>query len=376
MTEKQKEVLRNIIYAVESGGQIYGNNIYDLFVEAYENTKEETAITIGAGQFFGVEAKELLLRIQKADPEQFKKLDTAGIDKDLKTADWNNYRVSKGSTKAKCIQKIISTDVGKKVQDDYLLEELEDHMKYTKEKLGVNNIYSQMMCANFIHQGGQNAATRIVERSKSLYKSTELDFIYKSCQQDKEPNQVGMYKSRQKFVYEHLKQLETEETSSEKEETVEDVKQGTPSADNTEQNTIKPSTKVRTAQKKMNLLFGCKFNIKEDGIWGTKSRAAFIKILQNALNDAYSEGLVVDGDYGPKTKAAVYRHILRKGTKNIYVRVLQIGLYAHEISLIGGIDGDYGISTYRGTLAFQKNVNLKDKDGIAGPETFNALITK
>ena len=49
MTNEQKTVLRKIIYATETGGQVYGQQDYSDFTEAYENNSDEHAITIGAG---------------------------------------------------------------------------------------------------------------------------------------------------------------------------------------------------------------------------------------------------------------------------------------------------------------------------------------
>ena len=73
MTDHQKEVICKIIYAVETGGQVYGNCRYDDFTEAYANTSNETAITIGAGQWYANEAKRLLQLIKDTDPATFKK---------------------------------------------------------------------------------------------------------------------------------------------------------------------------------------------------------------------------------------------------------------------------------------------------------------
>lgn len=50
MTDHEKLVMRNIIYAVETGGQVYGQKNYADFTEAYTNSSSEHAITIGAGQ--------------------------------------------------------------------------------------------------------------------------------------------------------------------------------------------------------------------------------------------------------------------------------------------------------------------------------------
>ena len=67
MTDKQKAVLRKIIYAVETGGQVYGQQDYSDFTEAYENNSDEHAITIGAGAWYATEAQTLLKRIYDSD---------------------------------------------------------------------------------------------------------------------------------------------------------------------------------------------------------------------------------------------------------------------------------------------------------------------
>lgn len=45
------------------------------------NCSNEKAITIGAGQWYAGEAKELLYRIQRANPKLFKDMDNAGMEK-------------------------------------------------------------------------------------------------------------------------------------------------------------------------------------------------------------------------------------------------------------------------------------------------------
>ena len=66
------------------------------------------------------------------------------------------------------------------------------------------------MCVNFRHQGGQRAVTRILAKAQKPY---TLDSLYAACQTDT-GNQVGAYKSRQRFVYNALKTYfpESEET--------------------------------------------------------------------------------------------------------------------------------------------------------------------
>ena len=76
MTDHEKLVMRNIIYAVETGGQVYGQKDYADFTEAYTNSSAEHAITIGAGQWYGNEARTLLLKIKTTDAATFSKYDT------------------------------------------------------------------------------------------------------------------------------------------------------------------------------------------------------------------------------------------------------------------------------------------------------------
>ena len=201
LSKTNLEILVKIIYAVETGGQVYGNCRYDDFTEAYANSSNETAITIGAGQWFAGEAKTLLQKIKEKDPDTFKKLDSKGeIAADLKSADWSKYQLKKSSAKAKTIVKIISSAAGKEVQDSLVREQMEKYVTEA-EKLGVTDQAALMMCANFRHQGGLSAVKRVLGKTEKPY---TLDHIYSACCTDT-GNQVGAYKSRQKFVYTTLK---------------------------------------------------------------------------------------------------------------------------------------------------------------------------
>lgn len=200
MTEHEKLVMRNIIYAVETGGQVYGQKDYADFTEAYTNSSSEHAITIGAGQWYGNEARTLLLNIKSADAATFKKYDNAGVASDLTKTDWSNYRISKTSAKAKAIVKIIDSAVGHRCQDKLVDTQMEAYVKEAAA-LGVTYMDAKMMCANFRHQGGASAVKRILAKTAKPY---TLDHLYAACQTDT-GNQVGAYKSRQKMVYNALK---------------------------------------------------------------------------------------------------------------------------------------------------------------------------
>ena len=51
----QKEVMKKILYGVETGGNVYGNQDYTDVTLPYTNSGAEHAITIGAGQWYATE---------------------------------------------------------------------------------------------------------------------------------------------------------------------------------------------------------------------------------------------------------------------------------------------------------------------------------
>lgn len=206
MTTEQKNVLRKIIYAVETGGQVYGQQDYSDFTEAYENNSDEHAITIGAGAWYATEAKTLLERIYDADPEQWEKIDKVRLLEQVQTANWECFNISRVSQLADTIIALISSKIGVKCQDSLMDEQL---AAYADEalKIGVTDARGQAMCVNFRHQGGLSAVKRILTKTKKPY---TLDNLYAACQTDT-GNQVGAYKSRQRFVYNALKKYFPEE---------------------------------------------------------------------------------------------------------------------------------------------------------------------
>ena len=200
MKNEQKAVLRKIIYAAETGGQVYGQQDYSDFTEAYTNSSEEHAITIGAGQWYATEAQTLLKRIHDADTAQWDRLDNIGLWEQVQNEDWSCYNISSKSQFATLIVRLISSKTGIKCQDSLMDEQL---ATYADEALkrGVTDARGQAMCVNFRHQGGLGAVTRILAKTQKPY---TLDNLYAACQTDT-GNQVGAYKSRQRFVYNALK---------------------------------------------------------------------------------------------------------------------------------------------------------------------------
>lgn len=200
MLKENITVLRKILYAVETGGQVYGKQRYNAFIGAGANTPNEKAITIGAGQWYACEAKRLLQKIQRGNPALFKKMDTQGLESDLLKKNWSTYAISPSSAKAKCIISIISSDLGIKCQDELMEEQIAEYSESIAKKYGTMPDDAMMECINIIHQGGTSALQRILSKTKKPYTSETIYAALCTDPADPRPNQVGDYTTRQKKV--------------------------------------------------------------------------------------------------------------------------------------------------------------------------------
>jgi|GEM_PF-850993 len=212
LTNEILEIFSNIISAVESGGQIYGNGRWNDYTPAYKNSSKETACTIGCYQRFAGEAKALLVRIRKDCPTVFSKLDTAGIGKDLDSANWTTYSPTAGSAKAKCIQSIIGSTEGIKIQKIMFGEDMQKYADQIEVKYGVKRIDALLHCCNIKHLGGDSGDNPPLKRIIGRISGTvTLDKVRDSLLKDTVRNQVGAepYKSRQACVYKWLKEKVT-----------------------------------------------------------------------------------------------------------------------------------------------------------------------
>lgn len=210
-----RAVMRKIIYAVETGGQVYGRQRYDAFTEAYTNSSGEAAITIGAGQWYATEAKRLLTLIKEQYPATFVQYDTAGIAADLVNADWRYYgtdgaghrTILKGSEKAVAIQNIISSAGGIAVQDSLVDEQMVKYADQAKA-LGVTDLKARLFCANIQHLGGYNAMVRIINYCKNDGDALTMENLWTNMRQREagSGNYVGsdLYASRHQKVMQWL----------------------------------------------------------------------------------------------------------------------------------------------------------------------------
>lgn len=212
-SDKEWEVFCNMLSGVESGGQIYGNGDWGDFTEAFAATANETGITLGAYQFFGVEAHQLIAMIQSKYPTVFNKYDTAGIAADLKASDWSNYQISKSSAKAKCIVNMISSKEGIECQKLLVRQNSQKLLEYAYS-LGVTDHKALAMCVQIAHLGGSGALKRIITKTAKPYTVSTIDAALRTDNQSSTQVGAKLFRSRHDCFIKWIDQYWPKNTSS------------------------------------------------------------------------------------------------------------------------------------------------------------------
>ena len=217
MNAENMKVLTNVIGAVESGGQIYGNRRYEAYADPYTNSSNEHTITLGWAQNYGSEAKRLIQRIYDEDPAAFKKIDKSGAIKKKLATDWVAEKWKPTASQKKLLISLITSDAGKKCQDDMFAEVMEKFIadcaaQYSKD------VKVQMMYCEIRHLGGAGPVKRIFDRISG---TITVDKIMASLAKDQEDtsnnNQVGdaIYWSRHVKCSQFITQYAVDEQKKE-----------------------------------------------------------------------------------------------------------------------------------------------------------------
>ena len=200
MSADDYAVLNNIIGAVETGGQVYGVRDYADYTAPYTNSGLEHTCTLGWGAYYGEEAQLLVKTIQARAPKTFANIDAKGIIAAKLKVNWVSTRWKPNATEIKLLKRLITTTVGKKIQDELMTRLMKYYVAqcaaYTK------NTYAIMMYCEIAHLGGTSAANRIFGKCNGKY---NLDSIVAALKTEyNSSNSVGS----SKYWSRHMKCVE------------------------------------------------------------------------------------------------------------------------------------------------------------------------
>lgn len=179
-------VVRNIIYAVEEGGQQYGNAHYDAFEGVHANTASEVYVTIGAGGWYGIEGKQVLQWI-------YKKFGNVNGNLSHIINSWGS--VQYGAMEAQ-VKSVLNSPQGRQGSDQFMDYQIKKYMKLAQQ-YGITNTQAQMMWVPAYHQRPVSAI-KIAKANKGA----NLDQMYHAILA--EPI-IGKYKKRYDITYNAIK---------------------------------------------------------------------------------------------------------------------------------------------------------------------------
>ena len=126
---------------------------------------------------------------------------------------------------------------------------------------------------------------------------------------------------------------------------------------------------IKKYQKWLNTNFKSKLTV--NGTYDSKTKKASIKAFQTLTNSTYKTKLSVDGVFGILSYNASSKVVLKKGTQNKFVYILQGVLNAK--GYVCDVDGVYGADTKNKVISFQKAKEIT-ADGVVGKKTWNKLF--
>lgn len=149
--------------------------------------------------------------------------------------------------------------------------------------------------------------------------------------------------------------------------------EATPAPSNTPNNgTVTYNNVVKNIQTWINNY--CGVGLVIDGSFGPKTKAGLCMALQKTLNENFGAHLVIDGSFGSKTKAACVSASRHKNLTYIAQAMLYSKGYNMNHSIVNNnLDASYGSGTKTSIKKFQAVKGLA-QDGDCGPNTFYALF--
>ena len=116
------------------------------------------AVTLGWGQWYGLQAKELVETIRQADPAAFAALDTAGLAAALQE-DWTTFTFT--AQQKDVLQAVLGSEAGVRAQEAMMTRDLNEGQTLA-QNLGVTQPEAKLACGALYCLGGAMAVRRVV----------------------------------------------------------------------------------------------------------------------------------------------------------------------------------------------------------------------
>lgn len=195
------EVLGNVIGAVETGNQIYGNKDYSMYLPAFYASSSEYTCTLGWCSCYGQKAEQLIALIQYTDPSLFQQLDPDGIIAAKLQTDWVAEQWNPNEEEKQILISLISSDVGRQCQDAMFYQMVTGSLNECIRLYGTRDPKALMMYAEIALLGGSGAAQRIFTRCDGNY---DLFAILNSLFADYDGNMDGYLVGSPRYWQRHL----------------------------------------------------------------------------------------------------------------------------------------------------------------------------
>lgn len=170
--ETQMDKMLNMLGALETGGQVYGQRDYSNFINA-ELAAEVTA-TLGWSSFYGENGRRWLERFKNENPDLFSKLDQGGQVAPVIGMNWEASRWNANSTQRASIVNMLTTDQGRKLQDQMTAEREADHWKHAVANY-TDNMRAVAWFTNIAELAGRGTADWLFQAAGGNY---SLDNLY------------------------------------------------------------------------------------------------------------------------------------------------------------------------------------------------------
>lgn len=169
LSAENYEVLGNVIGAVETGNQIYGNKDYSMYLPAFYGGSTEYTCTLGWCSCYGQKAEQLIALIRYTDPDTFHEMDPDGVIDARLLTDWVAEQWNPNEEEKQILINLISSPVGRTCQDAMFYQMVTGSLNECIRLYGTRDPRSLMMYAEIALLGGSGAAQRIFTRCNGDY---------------------------------------------------------------------------------------------------------------------------------------------------------------------------------------------------------------